>query len=362
MASSSSHLTKHLGTALRFALVGACLLYAFWGLEWDKFWQAVQQFGWLGLLVTGVLSVAQYLPVALRISYLTHWQASLLVSLKASVFCLGVNNILPAKLGEVAKAYYLRKKTGITLGKGLGMIFWERFFDLNILLLMGLMAAFLLGKNIVVAPLGLVVGGIWATVIVFRWKPGLASLVAKMLPGEKVKNLFHDVMHQLQCRVSPRFFAALTGYSLVVWAGFAVVYFSAIWLMGELQLTFAQTLTVFVVASIGFAAPSSPGGVGVFEGAFVFAMSLFKVERETALAIALVLRFMFFVPTVLAALYVMAQSGMSLKGIREVQVEPESIEKECVFDESDTPADPVAPIEPGEPGAPAAAGFQGDAR
>ncbi|GAB7079756.1 lysylphosphatidylglycerol synthase transmembrane domain-containing protein [Megalodesulfovibrio paquesii] len=332
----SIKLPKHLGTAIRFALVGGCLVYAFWGLEWDKFLGAVQQFGWFGLCVTGVLSVVQYLPVALRISYLSHWQASLLVSLKASVFCLGVNNILPAKLGEVAKAYYLRKKTGIPLGKGLGLIFWERFFDLNILLLLGLAAAFLLGKNVVVAPMAIVVGSIWAAVILFRWKPGLCELVAKFLPGQKLKDLFHEVMEQLQCRANPRFFAALGGYSLFVWAGFAVVYFAAVWMMGELDLSFAQTLTVFVVASIGFAAPSSPGGVGVFEGAFVFAMSLFKVERETALAMALVLRFMFFVPTVLAALYVMAQSGMSLKGIREVQTESEQVEKECAFDD---PAD-----------------------
>lgn len=326
-------LRTHLGAVLRYGLVFGCLAYIGWDLDWAQFWTACRQFGLAGLLITSILSVLQYLPVALRLSFLTHWEAGLLTSLKASVFCLGVNNILPAKLGEVAKAYYLRKKTGIPLGKGLGLIFWERFFDLNTLLLMGLAAAFMLGKNVVVAPLGMVVGGIWAAVILFRLKPALSGAVCKLLPGEKLKSLFRDVMEQLQSRVSPQFFAGLTAYSLLVWCGFATVYFAGIFWMGEMGLSFSQALTVFVVASIGFAVPSSPGGVGVFEGAFVFAMSLFQVEKEPALAIALVLRFLFFVPPVLAALYVMAQSKMSLKGIREVKMEPAEDQTECLIHE-----------------------------
>ncbi len=330
----SDTIRKHLGTVLRFALVGGCLFYVFSDLEWGTFWNALQQFSLWALAITAVLSVVQYLPVALRMCFLTNWEAGILTSLKASVFCLGVNNILPAKLGEVAKAYYLRKKTGIPLGKGLGLIFWERFFDLNTLLLLGLLAALMQGIYKVVLPLGAVVGSIWAMVILFRWKPQLSVWMTKVLPGEKLKTLFTDVMEQLQGRANPVFFAKLGAYSLFAWAGFAMVYMAAIWWMGGVDLTVAQIITVFVVASIGFAAPSSPGGVGVFEGAFVFAMSMFQIEKETALAVALVLRFLFFVPTVLAALIVMAQSGMSLKGIREVQVEPgKADEKECLIHE-----------------------------
>lgn len=345
---------KYGGAVIRFGLVGGCLLYAFWGLDWPAFWHALQQFGFWALLATGVLSIVQYLPVALRMCFLTSWQAGLLTSLKASVFCLGVNNLLPAKLGEVAKAYYLRKKTGIPLGKGLGLIFWERFFDLNILLFLGLLAALMIGERIVVLPLGLVVGSIWFAVIVFRWKPQLCNWVTKVLPSAKLKALFADVMEQLQSRANPSFFAKLGGYSAFCWVGFAIVYFTAIWWMGGLDVTLAQALAIFVVASIGFAAPTSPGGIGVYEGAVVFGMSLFGIQKETSLAIALVLRFMFFVPTVLAALYVMGQSGMSFKGIREVQASPESMseadDSKCPLNEAHDSGRPVEPRQKGPSG------------
>jgi uncharacterized membrane protein YbhN (UPF0104 family) len=128
-------------------------------------------------------------------------------------------------------------------------------------------------------------------------------------------------MHQLRSNVDPVFFLVLFAYSAVTWMLFIAMYFVVLWGVGDLDVTGAQVLTVFVVATLGYAAPTSPGGIGLFEFFFVETLGMFGVAKGPALACALVMRFCIYVPPVLAALWVMAQSGMSLKGIREQQAE-----------------------------------------
>ncbi|THB64856.1 MAG: UPF0104 family protein [Desulfovibrio sp.] len=137
------------------------------------------------------------------------------------------------------------------------------------------------------------------------------------MPSERLKLLFTDIIKQLQGRMSPSFFLGLAGLTVLVWLAFSSVVFLGVLWMGGLELNFSQVLTVFVVSSLGYAVPASPGGLGVYEAAFVLAMGWFGVAREEALALALTLHFMVLVPPILAALYVLAESGLSMKAIRE---------------------------------------------
>ncbi|WP_167590407.1 lysylphosphatidylglycerol synthase transmembrane domain-containing protein [Oceanidesulfovibrio indonesiensis] len=312
---------KILGITLRWGLMGLCLFLLFRGLDWIEFWESLKKLGFVPVLLAVLFSLIQYVPVAMRFNFLTKFRAGFLTALKASVFCLGINNLFPAKLGEVAKAFYLRKKTGIQLGEGLGLIFWERLFDLNMLMVVGLIAAASMGRNEGVLLLGLTVVGLWAFVIALRINFKIHDLVLKIVPGQRLKLVASDVMHQLRNGMSASFFLSLFLYSLVSWFLFAAMYFVVLWGVGGLEISAVQVLSVFAIATLGYAVPASPGGLGIFEWAFVTTLGAFDVTKGPALACALVMRFCIYVPPVLAALWVMAQSGMSLKGIREQQAE-----------------------------------------
>lgn len=312
---------KALSFILRFGLVAFCLVYVLWGLDWGQFALALKSFGLTALLVSMLYSFVPYVPLAIRFNCLTNSAAGFLNSLKASVFCLGINNMFPAKLGEVAKAFYLRRKTGIPLGQGLGLIFWERFADLNCLLLLGLFTAASMGSNIALAPLIAVVGALWAGVLLIRFAPQSAQFFMRFVPGQRLKSLFTDIIQQLQERKSPAFFLKLSSLSLLFWIANMSVSFMIIFWVAQVDITYAQGLTVFVVATLGFATPSSPGALGVVEAAFVLAMSWFGVDKPQALAVALLFRIATFIPPTLAALYVMMQSGLNVKSIRCTQEE-----------------------------------------
>ncbi len=309
---------KLLKNVLQIVLVAGCFVYVFWDIDFSKFLISFKEFGIIPILGALIYSGLPYLVLGQRFNFLTHYTAGFLTALKASVFCLGINNIFPAKLGEVAKAFYLRRKTGISIGKGLGMVFWERFADLNVLLFLGIVSALLMKVTTALVPLAVVVGAIWCFIILFRFYPALADFCLKFVPGQRLKLLFSEVLQQLQGRMSKGFFFWLTAYSILFWLANLTVSAVVLYWVGQLDLTFPQMLTVFVVVTLGFAAPSGPGAIGVVEAAFKFTLAtLFKVPVEQALAIALVFRFISFVPPTLAALYVLAESGLSMKGIRE---------------------------------------------
>lgn len=312
-----SLMRKLVGFILRFAIIAACLIYVFWGLDWGLFGKALTRFGPVAVVGVFLATLTQYLPVSWRLSYLTKYEAGFLVSLKASAFCMGINNLLPAKAGEVAKAFYLRNRTGLPMARGLGLIFWERFFDLNSLLVLGVLTALFLGKNLVLVPMACVVGFIWLAIIAFRVFPSLPEKMSRLIPGERLRLLFTDIIKQLQEHMTPAFFLSMTLLTLVVWTVFFAAVALGIWWMAGLDLSVSQALAVFVVSTVGYAVPASPGGLGVYEAAFVAAMAWVGVGREQALALGLALHFMVLVPPILAALYVLAESGLSMKAIRE---------------------------------------------
>ena len=79
------------------------------------------------------------------------------------------------------------------------------------------------------------------------------------------------------------------------------------------------------VAMIGIALPSSPGFIGVYEAAYVGALSVFGVSYESALAFALVDHVFYIGLTGIVGAYALIREGLSLSQLaRRVQQERSS--------------------------------------
>jgi hypothetical protein len=307
---------KLLGYLLRAAVVAGCLTYAFWGLDWEHFLHALGRYQPLALLTVLAYSMLTYLPPALRIYLLMQGAGGLGTAYGANLVALGVNNIVPAKLGEVAKVFYLRRKTGIPLPKGLGLVFWERFLDVNFVVILGVASVAVLGHHKVVYTMaGAVVVG-WLTLWLVRVHPGLGAALIRLVPARRFRDFAAEVLAHLHENVGPRFLLQLVSATALVWAGYCSGVMLVLYWVAGLDLTVTQALTVFTVTALGYAVPSSPGGLGVVEAATVFGLGLFGVPKPEALAAGLVLHFMQYVPTTLAALLIMARTGLDLRSVR----------------------------------------------
>jgi uncharacterized membrane protein YbhN (UPF0104 family) len=66
------------------------------------------------------------------------------------------------------------------------------------------------------------------------------------------------------------------------------------------------------VSSLGVALPSSPGGIGVFEGAVVGALAVFNLDSSNALAYAFTMHFWNYLVTGVLGSYALARDGESI--------------------------------------------------
>jgi hypothetical protein len=308
---------KAVSLAMRLALVAGCLVYAFWGIDFGQLWDTVVRYDSMALFWTTVFSFAGYGIMALRLNFLSGFVAGNWLCFKAFLMSMAVNNIVPAKLGELAKAFYLRRECRFSLSRSISMVFWERFFDLNAILAMGLVVAFHFKLRMAFVPLAGAVGGIWVALWVVRSYPDFVGRIIDKMPSNRLAGFLAELKLQVLHGVTPSFMLLLGLYTVVCWVLYASSTFLVLLWVADLQLPWGNAAAVFVISSLGMAMPSSPGALGVFEAAVVFSLGLFGVEQTQALAAGLVLHMVQYIPVTVAGLLVLVKSGMNLRKIRE---------------------------------------------
>ncbi|MEK6222898.1 MAG: flippase-like domain-containing protein, partial [Chloroflexota bacterium] len=205
------------------------------------------------------------------------------------------NNILPFRLGEVARAFLLNKTNHIPFWEVISTIMIERIFDVAIL------AGVLLGT------IPFVIGAEWAVqaanggavivligFAVLYWlarNPGSALKLFRKLtrPWPKFTEIGQEKVYSflkgLTALTSFRKFVTVLFWLLVTW-GFNIAWYAI--LLEAFSPGVPLIGAVFTVGAIavGVSAPSSPAYIGVFEAAAVGALVLFDVKPDVALAYA----------------------------------------------------------------------------
>lgn len=308
---------KHcLSLVLRVGLVLACLGYALWGVDLARLGVILTSFNPLAVALYVVMALASTLAPGLRLRFLMAGRIGAATGMRACLMGLALNNVLPARLGEMAKALYLRREGGVSLGRALEAVFWERFFDLSALLALGVAVAALLGQGMILYPLLAVVGGGWCFLLLLRVRPGAAHAVLRLLPGQGLKLFAAEMLGLLQANLRVAFLCRLSLWTVAAWIGYVSLYGVGLCLMAGLPADPALVLTVFAVATLGFALPGAPGGMGIYEASMVLALGWFGVDRERAFAVGLAMHLLQYLPVTVAGLWSLAASGMSMRDLR----------------------------------------------
>jgi uncharacterized membrane protein YbhN (UPF0104 family) len=211
------------------------------------------------------------------------------------------NNVLPARSGELLRVLLLGERSSARRRVILGSIIAERFLDL---LTIVTLFALLTGANVADKPLGLAPlalvagaalagGGVLAVLKGFRRRGRL----------ERFAELVRPFAHATRVLVgwSGALLAAVT---VVVWLLEATIF----WLVGDsLHLGFTPVEALFLVVLTSFVAiiPSGPGYIGTFEAAVVFGLHALDITGGQAVAFALLIRFVLYVPITFAGLGLM---------------------------------------------------------
>ena len=244
------------------------------------------------------------------------------------------NNILPARAGEIARAYAGSQLIGPPVATCLSTIAVERVFDgvVVVLMLALAMVAPSFPDNVrlgdvslqsIAAGMGLVFGlALVFLAIVAHWPDRTLAIVdavtGRLLPrkaADWTSRVARNLFSGLSVLRSPKHFALMLLWSVIVWGLNASSYifaFSAF----HLDLPLTATLVLQGITVLSVAVPSSPGYVGVFEAATIAALGIYGVPKEEALGFGLALHMAWFIPITVLGLWALVRAGLSFGQLR----------------------------------------------
>jgi len=218
------------------------------------------------------------------------------------VIGFATNNILPARVGEIARAYALGRRENVSKTLGLSSVILERLLDgLTLVFFISVLSLFfrLPGWGTDLARAGLLIFLAAALLVLLLLAKedlalGLWERVLNRLPARlrgRLMGMATSAVLGLQALRDPREVVLVAITSLAVWLAEAGSYYLILRGFGLAligwQSVFAAVL-VLVVVNLGIMVPSAPGYIGAFHFFAVLALGAFSVDRETALGVALV--------------------------------------------------------------------------
>ncbi|MDR1741297.1 MAG: flippase-like domain-containing protein [Synergistaceae bacterium] len=292
-----------LWNCVKYGVSVLCLIYAFRGVPLGDLWAVLSRYPILPMGAVVAVSFVAYAIMGLRLSRMSPpgmGPFSFGSAFGATLACLAVNNVLPAKAGEVAKALWLSRAGGIPFQKTLGMVFMERFFDVNVLALFSLWFLWLNDMRGTVAAFAACLAAGWCLLVLFRRRPDLAERFAGLFGRGVLHGLVSGGLAGVLGNMSPRRVAWLTVTSLATWSCYCAETALSLNSVSELGLSWTGVVSAFAVGGLGMLLPASPGAVGVYEAFMVTALRGFGVEADEALAAALFSHMAQFLPVTVA--------------------------------------------------------------
>jgi glycosyltransferase 2 family protein len=267
-------------------------------------------------------------PVAPNLPFRPLWRATAIGFM--------ANNILPARAGELVRAYVLSRETTVSFSAAFASLVVDRVFDGVIVILLMVIAMFdprlpagtmvagrpaanYAGSGVVV--LLIVAIALYAVVFFPERLIRVYELFARRVaprfeqPGKALLRSFAEGLSVLR---HPGRFLIVFGWALAMWLTQAV----AFWIMFKalhISAPFSAALFVQGLIVLGVALPSTPGYFGPFEIAAVAGLGVYGVSRNLAVAWALSYHVLSLVPITVIGLYYVARSGLHLSQLRQLR-------------------------------------------
>jgi hypothetical protein len=249
------------------------------------------------------------------------WQALLdcrdlaaLGTLRALVLGQLVNLILPARLGDLGRAYLVARAGYPSQAQALGTVALEKLWDVALLigLIFGLSlwhplpAWVTIPARVAAVASGALLAGVVVLLVLRRhlsvkaahWERriGMARWQHSTALGW-LGRFVGRLLDGLGGLHNPRLMALVGGWSLVVWSLGALTNLA---LLKAFALPPSMEIALFILAvlQVGVSVPSLPGRFGVFEGLCLAVLAAFGVDANLALGYGLVLHLVVLLPPV----------------------------------------------------------------
>jgi uncharacterized protein (TIRG00374 family) len=215
---------------------------------------------------------------------------------------VAVNNVLPGRIGDLLRARWV-SRGAFPYGRGVATVVLDRGFDLVVLF----------GFLLVTVPFvtdeqwvdRIVLGGLLAVALLAVGLLGARSYTRRRPGLRRSRGLVRRFARDLADGLSEPLGVIRTQELVLISIAAWLVWTLAALFVGRavgVELTLVEAVFVTAAINLGVAIPSSPGFVGTYQWLGVSALALFGIGQESALAFAIVLQAVWYIPTTLAGL------------------------------------------------------------
>ena len=327
---SQSNVRRIISVASSIIITVFFLTIAIWYMDWSRvfealsnatvypwFFLAVVSYG-VGILVRGV-----------RTRLLVRPDAHLSVLTASNIVVVGyaVNTILPARMGELARAGMLCERTGIPFVQSVTVVFLERLLDGIVILLLLVVAALSLNS----------IGPFESTIYIASLILGLVAILVMCVVI--APNRIMGVISKITYAISPRWHDTTLRFTTPIINGFnylrrpvdalkIFIFSIAAWfcdaalslfLLPAFGLEINMWHAIFVIAVVNLAffptfSPgyASPGYIGPFAVQCIQALGLLGITQATAVNFAVMVHLAIYIPITLWGGTVILWYGITL--------------------------------------------------
>ncbi len=248
----------------------------------------------------------------------------------ATAIGMMINNVVPARAGEFARAYALSRSTPqVPFPAAFASLAVDRLFDAVVVLILMFSAmldpAFPSGATFMDRPVAT-----YATFFLVVTLVGVALLYVIVLFPSAVLRVYELVARRLVPRLeargrdalvslshglsvlrSPRRFAAVFAWTVLHWLVNALAFWIAFRAVG-VEAPFSAAVFLQGLIAIGVAIPQAPGFFGVFETFGKYGLAIYGIAPDTAVTWAIGFHFLSYVPITLIGAWYFLRAGLSM--------------------------------------------------
>jgi uncharacterized protein (TIRG00374 family) len=307
-----------------------CLVLVLWNIDYREVVDALRRANYAWLVPAALPFVGTIASKVFRWQLLfpgDHSRIRRGKLLSALMISYALNTILPARLGELARAYVIGESEDLSKSLAFSTIVVEKVLDvLTLLLFLVLLLPFVTLPSWIEQP-ALVMAPVFVCLFIlllaltYQRKKTLAvaSSVLKHLPrlgGDRLLATLDSALSGFDVLGSLKANIVLWAWSIAVW-GTSGLFMLGVMVAFDIEAPPAAAFLLLCVTSLGMTVPSSPGYIGVYHWLVVSTLQIFGVERELALSFAFAIHAITFVPLTLLGIFYMMRENYSLQRIEQ---------------------------------------------
>jgi glycosyltransferase 2 family protein len=321
-------------TVLGFVLSVVLLYFALRGIEFRQIWATLRNVNPLLALVPLVFIGCDVFLASCKWSIIIGGGATVRETFVAYLIGLFVNNVLPARLGEVARAYVMSTKKGRSFTYCLTSVALDRFFDLTGLLLLILIFFPRSSLPRTISQAIYVVIGVMlfcVFLIILLSRESVANRISDRFTGieksffKRFSKRIIEIQENLKRINSPLTLISLVILSACAWLFMSIALYTVIRALGIHSVSFRVIPFVCALLNFGVSIPSSPGYVGVYQFLLVYLLSIFGVPKYEGFTISILYHASWYVPYTLIGFTFSLREHLRVRDIRKLEAKETTV-------------------------------------